>query len=226
MASDAPAAPQPGFKRLAFYAGLVTYYTDWIDNETYRVDKRRWHNQRCHSPGVVRGYLGEMRVSGRRDLSIEVQPGCAIDGAGNELLLGETQIKHVHTDQLKLPQTVYVVARYTEELADFIAYKNNLAVRGHRRMQEGCAIEITPLLPSIGKEVEIARILLDKDVRSLMDPADPEAPRPNEIDLRYVLHAGHAGTGLDAHSRLAVTSMLSGARQAIGLMSRCTRPSS
>src|SRR4051812_21271311 len=110
MASDAPAAPQPGFKRLAFYAGLVTYYTDWIDNETYRVDKRRWHNQRCHGPGVVRGFLGEMRVSGRRDLSIEVQPGCAIDGAGNELLLGDTQIKHVHTDQLKLPQTVYVVA--------------------------------------------------------------------------------------------------------------------
>jgi hypothetical protein len=221
MASDAPAAPpQPGFKRLAFYAGLVTYYTDWIDNETYRVDKRRWHNQHCHSPGVVRGYLGEMRVSGRGDLSIEVQPGCAIDGAGNELVLGDTQIKSVHIDQLKLPQTVYVVARYTEELSDFIAYKNNLAVRGHRRLLEGCGIEITPLLPSIGKEVEIARILLDKDVRSLRDAGDPDAPKPNEIDLRFVLHAGHAGSGLDVQTQLAIRAMLAGARQAIGLMAR------
>jgi hypothetical protein len=221
MASDTPAAPpQPGFKRLAFYAGLVTYYTDWIDNETYRVDKRRWHNQRCHGPGVVRGYQGELRVSGRGDLSIEIQPGCAVDGAGNELLLAETQIKHLHVDQLKLPQTVYVVARYTEELSDFIAYKNNLAVRGHRRLLEGCSVEITPLLPSIAKEVEIARVLLDKDVKALVDAGDPEAPKPNEIDLRFVLHAGHAGSGLDAETQLAITAMLAGARQAIGMMGR------
>jgi len=61
MASDAPegAQPTPGFKRLNFFKGLVTYYTDWIDNELYRRDKRRWHNQRCHSPGVVAGYLGD-----------------------------------------------------------------------------------------------------------------------------------------------------------------------
>jgi hypothetical protein len=198
----------------------VTYYTDWIDNETYRVDKRRWHNQHCHAPGVVRGYLGDMRVSGRGDRSIEVQPGCAIDGAGNELLLGETQIKQVHIDHLKLPQTVYVVARFTEELTDFIAYRNNLAVRGHRRLLEGCSIEITPLLPSITKEVELARVLLDKDVRALVDATDPEAPKPNEIDLRFVLHAGHAGSGLDMQTQLAVTAMLAGARQAIGLMAR------
>ena len=41
------------------------------------------------------------------DLSIEVQPGCAIDGSGNELILWDTVIKQVRTDGLKLPQTVY-----------------------------------------------------------------------------------------------------------------------
>jgi hypothetical protein len=221
MASDAPAAaPQPGFKRLNFFKGLVTYYTDWIDNESYRLDKHRWHNQHCHGPGIVGGFRGEMRVSGRGDLSIEVQPGCAIDGAGNELMLWETQIKHVRTDELKLPQTVYVVARYTEELTDFITYKNNLAVRGHKRVLEGCSVEITPLLPNIAREVEIARILLDKDVRMLRDAADPWAPKPNEIDLRFVLHAGRAGSGLDRQTQLAITAMLGGARQTIGLMSR------
>jgi hypothetical protein len=213
----------PGFKRLNFFKGLVTYYTDWIDNETYRRDKHRWHNMRCHGPGVVTGYEGELCVSGRGDLSIEVQPGCAIDGSGNELVLWDTQIKQVRTDGLKLPQTVYVVARYTEELTDFISYKQNLAVRGHRRTLEGCEIDVTPLLPSIGREIEVARILLDKDVRALTDAVDPQAPKPNEIDLRYVLRAGRAGSGVDSSMQLALTSMLANARVALGLMYRAGR---
>ncbi len=220
--SEGEAGP-PGFKRLNFFKGLVTYYTDWIDRETYRLGKHRWHNMRCHGPGVVVGYAGELLVNGRGDLSIEVQPGCAIDGTGNELILWQTQIKQVRTEALKLPQTVYVVARYTEELTDFVTYKQNLQVRGHRRVLEGCEIEVTPLLPSIGREVEIARILLDKDVRALADAADPQAPKPNEIDLRYVLRAGRAGAGLLRETQLAVTSMLAGARQALGLMARAGR---
>ncbi|MCU1277170.1 MAG: hypothetical protein JWM53_716 [bacterium] len=218
--SSEPAGGAPGFKRLNFFKGLVTYYTDWIDNESFRRDKQRWHNQRCHGPGVVVGYSGEMVVTGRGDLSIEVQPGCAIDGSGNELILWDTQIKQVRTEGLKLPQTVYVVARYTEELTDFISYKQNLAVRGHRRILEGCEIDVTPLLPSVGRELEIARVLLDKDVRALSDAVDPQAPRPNEIDLRFVLRAGRAGSGIDASMQLALTSMLAGARQALSVMYR------
>jgi hypothetical protein len=215
--------PQPGFRRLNFFKGLVTYYTDWIDNESYRRDKHRWHNQRLHGPGVVIGYGGEMWVTGRGDLSIEVQPGCAIDGSGNELVLWDTQIKNLRTDGLKLPQTVYVVARYTEELTDFISYKQNLAVRGHRRVLEGCEIEVTPLLPNIAREVELARILLDKDVKSLHDAEDPEAPKPNEVDLRYVLRAGRAGSGLDRAMQLAMRSMLHNARVVLGMMARAGR---
>jgi hypothetical protein len=221
--SDEPAGGQPGFKRLHFFKGLVTYYTDWIDRETYRRDKQRWHNQRCHGPGVVTGYDGELIVTGRGDLSIEVQPGCAIDGSGNELVLHDTVIKQVRTDGLKLPTTVYVVARYTEELVDFISYKQNLAVRGHRRVQEGCEIDVTPLLPNVAKEVELARILLDVGVKALTDAADPQAPKPNEIDRRYVLRAGHAGSGLGRTTQLALTSMLAGARQALGLMYKAGR---
>jgi hypothetical protein len=218
-----PSGGQPGFKRLNFFKGLVTYYTDWIDNETYRRDKHRWHNMRCHGPGVVTGYEGELCVSGRGDLSIEVQPGCAIDGSGNELMLWDTQIKQVRTDGLKLPQTVYVVARYSEELTDFISYKQNLAVRGHRRVLEGCEIDVTPLLPSIAKEVELARVLLDKDVRALTDAVDPQAPKPNEIDLRFVLRAGRAGAGIDSSMQLALTSMLANARAALGVMYKSGR---
>ena len=220
---SAPAGGQPGFKRLNFFKGLVTYYTDWIDNEAYRLDKHRWHNMRCHGPGVVVGYAGEMLVNGRGDLSIEVQPGCAIDGAGNELLLWDTQIKHVRTDDLKLPQTVYVVARYNEELTDFVTYKNNLAVRGHRRVLEGCEIDVTPLLPNVAREIELGRILIDQGARAITDAADAQAPKANEIDLRYVLRVGRSGSGLDRATQLALSSMLWGARQSLGLMARAGR---
>lgn len=221
MPPDAPTpAPLPGFRRLNFFKGLVTYFTDWADNEAYRRDKLRWHSQHCHGPGVVAGYAGELLVTGRGDLSIEVQPGCAIDGEGRELVLWETQIKHVRLDSLKLPQTVYIVARYVEEGTDFISYKNNLAVRGHRRILEGCAIDVTALAPNVRDEVEIARVLIDKDARQLVDAADAHAPRPNEIDLRYVLRAGRAGSGLDRATQLALTSMLAGTRQSLGLMAR------
>jgi hypothetical protein len=221
--SDEPAGTPPGFKRLNFFKGLVTYYTDWIDRETYRRDKHRWHNQRCHGPGVVTGYGGELAVNGRGDLSIEVQPGCAIDGSGNEIILHDTVIKQVRTDGLKLPQTIYVVARYSEELTDFISYKQNLAVRGHKRVLESCEIDVTPLLPNIAKEIELGRILLDVGVRALTDAVDPQAPKPNEIDLRYVLRVGHAGPGIDRAMQLALTSMLAGARQALGLMYKAGR---
>ena len=199
----------PGFKRLNFFKGLVTYYTDWIDNETYRLRQASLAQHALPRPGRRHRLRRRARcVSGRGDLSIEVQPGCAIDGSGNELILWDTQIKQVRTDGLKLPQTVYVVARYTEELTDFISYKSNLAVRGHRRVLEGCEIDVTPLLPSIAREIEIARVLLDKDVKALTDAVDPQAPKPNEIDLRYVLRAGRAGAGVDSSMQLALTSML------------------
>jgi hypothetical protein len=224
-APDSGQPPQPGFKRLNFFKGLVTYYTDWIDNEAYRVGKLRFHNQHCHSPGVVVGYQSEMMVSGRGDLSIEVQPGCAIDAAGNEILLWETQIKHIDPQKmaLKLPQTVYVVVRYTEELADFISYKKNLEVRGHRRVLEGATVEITPLLPNVNKEVEIARVLLDTGVKSITDAKNPNAPQANEIDLRYVLRAGHAGSNVDRPTQLAIATMLHGMRMALGRMARSGR---
>ncbi len=221
--AETPEGGQPGFKRLNFFKGLVTYYTDWIDSEAYRVGKLRWHNQRLHSPGIVTGYQGEMLVTGRGDLSIEVQPGCAIDGSGNELILWETQIKHVDIAPFKLPQTVYIVVRYGEELADFIAYRNNLEVRGHRRVLENCTVEVTPLLPNPAKEVEVARVLLDTGVKAITDAKDANAPKPNEIDLRYVLRAGHAGSNVDRPTQLAIASMLHGARQALGRMARSGR---
>src|SRR5438445_12109586 len=86
---------QQGFKRINFFKGFLTTEHDWNDAERYHLEKRKLHNRLCHAPGVVAGHLGELRVLARArgDLSIEIQPGYAIDGQGHDLLLWETQNK-------------------------------------------------------------------------------------------------------------------------------------
>src|SRR6185503_5133792 len=145
----------------------------------------------CHAPGVIPGYAGELKVTARArgDLSIEVQPGYAIDGQGHDLVLWETQIKNIVPEEYKLPQTLYVVLRFVEELTDFIAYKENLEYKGHRRVLEACKVEISQTAPDIKQEVELARILLEKNATRVRDARDPLSPQVNEIDLRFVPRA-------------------------------------
>jgi hypothetical protein len=78
-----------GFKRINFLKGFLTTEKDWNDAERYHIDKRRLHNRMLHSAGIVYGFAGDLRVSARArgDLSVEVQPGYAIDGMGNDLMI-------------------------------------------------------------------------------------------------------------------------------------------
>ena len=197
---------QQGFKRINFFKGFLTTEKDWNDAERYHIDKRRLHNRMLHSPGIVYGYAGDLRVNARArgDLSVEVQPGYAIDGMGNDLMIFDATIRNINLEEFRLPQTIYVVLRYYEELTDFIAYKENLEYKGHRRVLESCKVELSQTEPDITREVELARIYLEKGVnrvRDARDPAEPEAERD-----RHALHvraAGCRGSMLPAHLRAA-----------------------
>jgi len=73
---------QTGFKRINFFKGFLTTEKDWNDAEKYHIDKRMVHNRMFHSPGVAFGHGGDLRVGARArgDLSVEIQPGYAVDG--------------------------------------------------------------------------------------------------------------------------------------------------
>jgi hypothetical protein len=146
-------------------------------------------------------------------LSVEVQPGYAIDGMGNDLLIHDATIRNISLEELKLPQTIYIVLRYFEELTDFIAYKENLEYKGHRRVLESCKIEISQTEPDITREVELARIYLEKGVSRIRDARDPASPQPNEIDLRYIQRGGLAGSMLPGHLRVRLETMLNQIRR-------------
>src|SRR5438270_8130121 len=136
--NDKPNASSRAFKRINFFKGFLTTEHDWNDAERYHIEKRQLHNRLSHAPGVCLGYAGELKVLARArgDLSFEVQPGYAVDGEGRDLVLWETQIKTINPEEYKLPTTLYVVVRFVEELTDFIAYKENLEYKGHRRVME------------------------------------------------------------------------------------------
>ena len=163
-----------------------------------------------HSAGIVMGYAGDLKVSARArgDLSVEVQPGYAIDGMGNDLMIFDATIRNINLEEFRLPQTIYVVLRYYEELTDFIAYKENLEYKGHRRVLESCRVELSQTEPDITREVELARVYLEKGVQRVRDARDPSDPKPNEIDMRYTPRGGLSGSMLPPHLRLRLEMML------------------
>src|SRR5262249_25020509 len=176
-----------GFKRINFFKGFLTTEKDWNEAESYHVEKRKLHNRLLHAPGVVQGYQGELRVVARArgDLSVEVQPGYAIDGEGNDLILWDATIKNINPEEYRLPQTIYIVLRFAEELTNSIAYKENLEYKGHRRIQEQARVELSQVEPDISKEVEVARVFLEKGATRVRDARDVFDPRANEIDMRF-----------------------------------------
>ena len=221
MSTERPKAPK-AFKRINFFKGFLTTEHDWNDAEAYHIEKRKLHERLAHSPGVVQQYLGELKVLARArgDLSFEVQPGYAVDGEGRDLVLWETQIKTLVPEEYKLPTTLYVVLRYMEELTDFIAYKENLEYKGHRRVMEGARVEVTLTEPDVKQEVELARILLEKGATRIRDARDATDPRPNEIDLRFVPHAGISGSYFPPSLRMRITGVLAASRKSFLKMAR------
>ncbi|HRE88997.1 MAG TPA: hypothetical protein PK095_07630 [Myxococcota bacterium] len=199
-----------GYKRINFFTGFQTTADDWNDLVKYHVEKHKLHNRLMHGPGVVPNVLGGLRVAarGRADLSVEISPGYAVDGEGNEIYVPEPAIKTIDPGDFKLPQTVYIVVKYIEELTDFVSYKANLEYKGHRRIAEGFKVEAIITEPDVRREIEIARVHLTKDVKRITDAKDPLNPKENELNLNFVPWAGVVGSHIDRSKLNELASIL------------------
>ena len=220
MATERQAADQKGFRRLNFFKGLVTTEKDWIDEEAYRAEKRRLHNRGLHRAGIVRGSGGDLLTSARGDLSIEILDGAAVDGRGREVVLWEPVIKTISVEAYKPMQWVYVTLRFEEVPTDFIAYRSNLAVRGHRRMMETSVLEIGQTEPDLDDAVEIARFMLEPNTKTLRDARDPANPRPNELTQAFAPRAGVAGSHCDGGSRVLIATTMRNLSRSLALLLR------
>ena len=85
---------------------------------------------------------------------------------------------------------------------------------------EGCKVEISQTSPDIREEIELGRILLDRNATRIRDARDPNDPKANEIDLRYVPRAGVIGSWLDPTLRIKLSILLERLRRMLLAMAR------
>jgi len=135
-----------GYLRLNHFHGLRLESEDFETGEKYHVDKRKLHNKICHGRGVVPRYSGQLKVIARKrgDLSVEVMPGYAIDGDGNDVFLWEPKIVVIEPAKHapKMPGHIFVNVRYVDEPSDFVVNKANPKFKGHRRILETCRVDV------------------------------------------------------------------------------------
>jgi hypothetical protein len=180
------------FKRMNYFTGFFTTAEDWRAEQTYHREKLKLHNRGMHTPGVMRGVADELRVRAVSYMNIEILPGAAIDGEGNEIRLGQSRTLTV-TAEVLVPRLVYVALAYHEEETDPIENVQRDGYSGKSRVTERPEVRIMDAPPDNVSFLELARIDLQPGVTAISDPADPQAPGGNEIDQRKVKDAGSIG---------------------------------
>lgn len=211
-----------GYLRLNHFHGLRLESEDFQVGERYHIDKRKLHNKYLHGYGVVQRMPGELQVKRRMgDMSVDVYPGYALDGEGNDLVLHDPVIVPIDPGKLpELPATCYIVLKYVQDPVDFVVNVANPRFKGHRRMHESVRVDIDTKVPNPEDGVELARIRLTDDVKQISDARDPTAPAPGEIDMRYRPLAGCAGTSMASHLMYLLRDLLGVLRKALGSLGR------
>ena len=162
----------------------------------YHLAKERRHNQGLYRPGLMPDVLDELAVLPVGGLDVEVRPGAALDGAGNELYLDRAI--QLSIPPPTAPRRVYILAGYEDR---FDAYLKDLESPfdaplvaappggdppgGSRyRTLKVKFDDAAPDDPTAW--IELAHIDLTAGATEVRLPADPGRPQRNEIDRRSV----------------------------------------
>lgn len=125
-------------KRVRYFSNQLLTAEDFNDEQSYYRHKQRLRNILIMGPGVVSG----LKVSVRPDLGgIKVMPGIAIDPAGNEIIVPETQMLPFPTGV----RSALLTLRYSETLTSPVPVSG--AEGGEveaSRIEEGFIFEYVP----------------------------------------------------------------------------------
>ena len=81
------------FERNRYYAGKMLTSSDFLAEQVYHNNKRRFVNKNVFGSGIICG----CGVFGLDDLSILVESGAAIDGMGREIVIDSSVVKKLST---------------------------------------------------------------------------------------------------------------------------------
>ncbi|NJM48999.1 MAG: hypothetical protein HC860_24890 [Alkalinema sp. RU_4_3] len=184
------------FKRLRIYDGLSIDADRWQSSHRYHRLRQNFHYQSLNQGGVVCGLgvhpiLDPTQVSNRSSAEVSpsttsrwvrIQPGIAIDGAGNPIIVAEP-ITFQFQSELRQgeTQTIYLVVNYRDpdDLRQMSAIEQDY-VQEMFRIQERTILD--PIL-----DVELCRVLLSSGEITISLPQDLMTPKPglNCLDFNH-----------------------------------------
>lgn len=121
-----PSAPEPEvfctgppLKRVNYFTAQLLTADDFTAEQNYHLEKHRRHNRMCHGCGIVQG-LKVSVAEEKRDWVVIVNPGFAIDAAGNEIQVGaEARLPMPKAQAGTQTETsLFVIICYKECLSD------------------------------------------------------------------------------------------------------------
>ena len=147
---------------------------------TYHLETQQRHNRGLFKAGVMRGMLDEFRVVPTGGLTVNVEPGVALDGEGHEIYLDDSAPL-----TLVAPQATahfYIAVKYQDDFDQYLNKLDKPFAGSYRTAQVG----VLATVPDNRTWIELARITLEAGATEIRLPVDPGAPQPNELDRRSV----------------------------------------
>ncbi len=173
------------FERLQASDGLLINAERWSKAHDYHRLRQNTHYQCLNQPGIVCGF-GVRIISAPRQVEakfrdgrwVQIQPGIAIDIAGNLIVVPEARDFPVDLEVASSdPVMVYLVIGYVDP--------EELRRRQQRDIvQETYRIDQKNSSPD-SSEIELCRILLQPGQTAITQPVDVFYPGYNNINFRY-----------------------------------------
>lgn len=172
----------PGYKRVHFFKYFLTE-DDWNARHNYHLQKMRLHTSVMHGIGIQAGTL-TLRVlqTTPASLKLEITPGIGTDAQGREIFVSANDSVTVEPEKFQLPATIYIKVVYQEIATDRCRMPDGRIE--NRYFRESYRFIVSDR-PADDNQLELARIALTPDCTEITNALNPDAPGPNEIDMRF-----------------------------------------
>ena len=185
MSHPFPPPPIQPFERLQASDGLLINAERWRKAHNYHRTRQNTHYQCLNQPGIVCG-LGvrdieapnEVEAKYRDGRWLQIQPGIAIDLAGNLIVVPTAYDFPIDLEVASSqPLMVYLTVSYIDPEELRSRESRDTVRETYRFDQRNSTLDIS--------EIEICRILLQPGQKDITQPADVFFPGYNNINLRY-----------------------------------------
>ena len=163
-------------KRVNPFQGLVIDADTWQDAHNYHRDQQRLHILAFHQTGIVSGL--EVTANNPADMSVNINPGMAIDPEGNAIIVSSKQRYRLQTQEKGL---IYLIIQFREVPGEPYQPPDG---GQPTRILEAYRVQERDHLPS-EPYIELARINFDPAQGAVKDSRNPDNPSTNEINLCF-----------------------------------------